>query len=404
MSSINRIPEAELPLTHTKSPEIQAAPEVKIMNGNELIAEAALVAGCRFYAGYPITPSSEIPELLARRMPEAGGIFMQLEDEIASIIAAAGASYAGFKAMTASSGPGISLKQEGIGMACMMELPLVIVDVMRGGPSTGLPTRVSQGDYMQARWGTHGDHLIIALAPGSLLECYTETIRAFNLSEQYRTPVMILSDAILGHLSSGVTIPPLRDIKIINRSQPTVDPEDYRPYDVARFGSVPPLPDRTNFPRYRFHMTGLNKDATGFPTENPAAVLADEKRMIHKILDAIQAIESFEYYQMDDAELAIIAYGSNANTVRVAIKEARAQGMKVGMFRPITVWPFPEKQVQELASRFKHIIVSEINLGQMVLEVQRSVAGRSEIHTVLQASGIPIRPQQILEKIREVII
>lgn len=402
MSSINLTPEVELSPARTMTPEFQSTSEVKIMNGNELIAEAALAAGCRFYAGYPITPSSEIPELLARRMPEVGGIFMQLEDEIASIIAAAGASYAGFKAMTASSGPGISLKQEGIGMACMMELPLVIVNVMRGGPSTGLPTRASQSDYMQARWGTHGDHMIIALAPGSLLESYTETIRAFNLAEQYRTPVMILSDAILGHLSSGVTIPPLSDFKIIDRPQPTVEPADYRPYDVARFGAVPPLPNRTNFPRYRFHMTGLNKDAAGFPTENPAAILADEKRMISKILDAISAIESFEYYQMDDAELAIIAYGSNANAARVAIKEARAQGIKVGMFRPVTVWPFPEKQVRELGERYKHIIVSEMNLGQMVLEVQRAVGGRSEIHTVLQASGIPIRPQQILEKIREV--
>ncbi|MGC9259658.1 MAG: 2-oxoacid:acceptor oxidoreductase subunit alpha [Phycisphaerae bacterium] len=402
MSSINLMPEVKLSPAGSTVPEVSAAPAVKIMNGNELIAEAALAAGCRFYAGYPITPSSEIPELLARRMPEVGGVFMQMEDEIASIIAAAGASYAGFKAMTASSGPGISLKQEGIGMACMMELPLVIVNVMRGGPSTGLPTRASQSDYMQARWGTHGDHMIIALAPGSLLECYTETIRAFNLAEQYRTPVMILSDAILGHLSSGVTIPPLSEFKIIDRPQPTVDPGDYRPYDVARFGVVPPLPNRANFPRYRFHMTGLNKDATGFPTENPTAVQADEKRMISKILDASSAIESFEYYQMDDAELAIIAYGSNANTVRVAIKEARARGIKVGMFRPLTVWPFPEKQVRELGERYKHIIVSEVNLGQMVLEVQRALAGRSDIHTVLQASGIPIRPQQILEKIREV--
>lgn len=404
MSDVTPVPEIKASSDRITAPEA-AMPSsgVKIMNGNELIAEAALAAGCRFYAGYPITPSSEIPELLARRMPEVGGIFMQMEDEIASIIAAAGASYAGFKAMTASSGPGISLKQEGIGMACMMELPLVIVNVMRGGPSTGLPTRAAQSDYMQARWGTHGDHMIIAVAPGSLLESYTETIRAFNLAEQYRTPVIILSDAILGHLSSGVTIPPISDFTIIDRPQPAVDPADYRPYDTARFGAVPPLPNRANFPRYRFHMTGLNKDATGFPTENPASVLADEKRMIDKILDAVSAIESFEYYQMDDAELAIIAYGSNANTVRVAIKEARLQGIKAGMFRPITVWPFPEKQVRGLGERFKHIIVTEVNLGQMVLEVQRAVAARTQIHTVLQASGIPIRPQQILAKIREVI-
>ncbi len=376
--------------------------DVQIMNGNQLIAEAALVAGCRFYAGYPITPSSEIPELLARRMPEVGGIFMQLEDEIASIVAAAAASYAGYKSMTASSGPGISLKQEGIGMACMMELPLVIVDVMRGGPSTGLPTRASQSDYMQTRWGTHGDHMIIAVAPGTLLECYTETIRAFNMAERYRTPVIILSDATLAHLSSGVTLPPRSALEIVERQQPTVDPANYRPYETSPTNPVPPLPNRENFPRYRFHMTGLNKDATGFPTENPASVQADENRMINKIMDYTGAIESFEHYQLDDAQVAVIAYGSNANAARVAIKEARSQGLKVGMFRPITVWPFPFQQVMELGRKFKHIIVSELNLGQMIHEVQRALQGRSELHGVLQAAGTPIRPQQILQKIREV--
>ncbi len=376
--------------------------DVQIMNGNQVIAEAALAVGCRFYAGYPITPSSEIPEILARRMPEVGGIFMQLEDEIASIVAAAAASYAGYKSMTASSGPGISLKQEGIGMACMMELPLVIVNVMRGGPSTGLPTRASQGDYMQARWGTHGDHMIIAVAPGTLLESYTETIRAFNLAERYRTPVMILSDAGLAHLTSGVTLPPRSQIEIVERAQPTVEPAQYRPYEVSAQHPVPPLPNRENFPRYRFHMTGLNKDATGFPTENPTGVLADENRMINKIMDATAEIESFEHYQLEDAQVAVIAYGTNANAARVAVKEARAQGLKVGMFRPITVWPFPCQQVAELGQRLKHIIVSEMNLGQMIYEVQRALQGRSELHSVLQAAGIPIRPQQILQKIRTV--
>ena len=375
-------------------------PDVTIASGNELVAEAALVAGCRFYAGYPITPSSEIPERLSKRLPELGGVFMQFEDEIASVIAALGASYAGYKAMTASSGPGISLKQEGIGLACMMELPLVIVNVMRGGPSTGLPTRVSQADYMQARWGTHGDHLIITVAPATLLECYTETIRAFNLAEKYRTPVFILSDATLSHLHGRVELPAAASLEIIERRQPSVAPADYYPYDVDRFGSIPPLPNRDNFPRYRFHMTGLNKDKGGFPTENPTIVNADEKRMVAKIMDDRKAIDSCEYYRLDDAQIAVVAYGSNATAARVAVDDARQRGIKAGLFRPITVWPFPEAQVRELAGRFPKILVTEMNLGQMVYEVERAARGQAEIITVLQAAGTPIRPAQILQQIQ----
>ncbi len=376
--------------------------KAQIMNGNQLVAEAALLAGCRFYAGYPITPSSEIPEHLSKRMPEVGGVFMQFEDEIASILACVGASYAGYKAMTASSGPGISLKQEGVGLACMMELPLVIVNVMRGGPSTGLPTRVSQADVMQARWGTHGDHMVIAIAPETLLETYLETIRAFNLAEKYRTPVYVLTDAVLAHLNGRVELPDPSEIEIINRTQPSVPPEEYNPYDVERFGIIPPLPNAENFPKYRFHMTGLNKDKTGFPTVDPKLVEADEERMIKKITDNVKDIEKFEYYKMDDAEIAIFAYGTNAAAARVAVDEARSSGIKVGMFRAITLWPFPEKQVAELGKTFDKLIVTEINLGQMLYEVDRAVKNNAEIHTVLQAAGIPIRPQQILDKIKEV--
>ncbi len=376
--------------------------KAQIMNGNELISEAALVAGCRFYSGYPITPSSEIPEHLSKRMPEVGGVFIQFEDEIASAMAAVGASYAGYKSMTASSGPGISLKQEAIGLACMMELPLVVVNVMRGGPSTGLPTRVSQADVMQARWGTHGDHMIIAVAPETLLETYTETIRAFNMAEKYRTPVYILTDAVLAHLNGRVELPDPSELEIIDRTQPSVSPEEFNPYDVEKFGVVPPLPNKENFPKYRFHMTGLNKDKTGFPTVNKEAVEADEERMITKITDNIKDIESFEYYKMDDADLVVFAYGTNAAAARVAIDEARESGIKVGMFRPITLWPFPEKQVAELGKTFNKTIVTEINLGQMLYEVERVTQGNTEISTVLQASGVPIRPQQILDKIKEV--
>ncbi len=377
--------------------------KAQIMNGNELVSEAAIAAGCRFYAGYPITPSSEIPEHLSKRMPEVGGVFVQFEDEIASCMAAVGASYAGYKSMTASSGPGISLKQEAIGLACMMELPLVVVNVMRGGPSTGLPTRVSQADLMQARWGTHGDHMIIAVAPETLLETYTETIRAFNMAEKYRTPVYVLTDAVLAHLNGRVELPDPSTLEIIDRTQPSVPPEEYNPYDVERFGEVPPLPNKENFHNYRFHMTGLNKDKTGFPTVNKEAVEADEERMIRKITGNIKDIESFEYYKMDDAQLAIFAYGTNAAAARVAVDEAREAGIKAGMFRPITVWPFPEKQVAEIGKNFDKMIVTEINLGQMLYEVERATKGSIEISTVLQAAGVPIRPQQILDKMKEVL-
>ncbi len=376
--------------------------KAEIMNGNELVSEAAIAAGCRFYSGYPITPSSEIPEHLSKRMPEVGGVFIQYEDEIASAMAAVGASYAGYKSMTASSGPGISLKQEAIGLACMMELPLVVVNVMRGGPSTGLPTRVSQADVMQARWGTHGDHMIIAVAPETLLETYTETIRAFNMAEKYRTPVYILTDAVLAHLNGRVELPDPSELEIIERTQPTVSPDEYNPYDVEKFGDIPPLPNAENFPKYKFHMTGLNKDKTGFPTVDVAAVEADEERMINKIMNNVKDIESFEYYKMDDADLVVFAYGTNAAAARVAIDEAREAGIKVGMFRPVTVWPFPEEQVAELGKTFNNMIVTEINLGQMLYEVERVTKGNVEISTVLQAAGVPIRPQQILDKIKEV--
>ncbi len=376
--------------------------KVEIMNGNEIVAEAAIAAGCRFYAGYPITPSSEIPEHLSKRMPEVGGIFVQFEDEIASIIAAVGASYAGYKVMTASSGPGISLKQEGVGLACMMELPVVIVNVMRGGPSTGLPTRVSQADYMQARWGTHGDHMVIGVAPSTLLETYEETIRAFGLAEKYRTPVYVFTDAVLAHLNGRIELPDISEFEIVERKQPEVPPEEYMPYDVERFGDIPPLPNKDNFRRYRFHMTGLNKDETGFPVVTPEFVEKDEERMINKIMKNVKDIEKFEYYKMDDAELVVVSFGSNANAARIAVDMARELGIKAGMFRPITVWPFPEEQMRDISKSIHRVVVSEINLGQMLEEVRKAAECGAEIFSVLQAAGIPIRPNQILEKIKEV--
>ncbi len=391
-----------------------------VANGNEMVVDGAIDAGCRFFAGYPITPSSEIAEGMAKKLPKLGGVFLQMEDEIASIECAIGGSLGGQKAITASSGPGISLKQEGLGFACMAEVPLVVVNVMRGGPSTGLPTRISQADIMQARWGTHGDHPVVALCPGSIDECYTETVRAFNIAEELRTPVYVLTDAILAHLAQKVELPDKKNITIVNRRRPTVKPEDYFPYDT-RFGDIPPMADY--FSGYRFHMTGLNHDKTGFPSIDPVLQESEEERLINKVLKRQERISTYENYKLDDAEIVVVAYGSNAFNARAAIDEARAAGIKVGLFRPITIWPFPSIPFQKVASTAKKIIVTEVNLGQIVYEIERIMLGgravteirngkmifdtrhpksSADLSTVLQANGIPIHPSQILSKIKEV--
>jgi 2-oxoglutarate ferredoxin oxidoreductase subunit alpha len=369
-----------------------AANRIVSLSGNSVVAEAAVDAGCRFFAGYPITPSSEIAADLSRIMPRVGGVFIQMEDEIASMGAIIGASLAGAKAMTATSGPGFSLKQENIGFACITEVPCVIVNVMRTGPSTGLPTLPSQGDVMQARWGTHGDHAIIALVPSTLTEVYWETVRAFNLAERYRTPVVLLLDEILGHMSERVELPDPTQLELVERSRPDqVSPEDYLPY-ANNGGLVPPMADF--FSGYRYHVTGLTHDATGFPTEDPDIAQALVERLAAKISENLDDILKYEESHLEDAQIAVLAYGSVARSVQVAIAEARAAGIKVGLFRPITLWPFPRAQVADLARRVKGILVPELNMGQIVGEVER-VAGLTPVVPLNKANGQPIAPVEI---------
>ncbi len=373
--------------------------DIVFWGGNEVIAEAAIAAGCRFYAGYPITPSSEIAAVMAERLPEVGGVFIQMEDEIASMGAIIGASLSGKKSMTATSGPGFSLKMENIGYACMAEVPCVIINVMRGGPSTGLPTALAQADVMQARWGTHGDHPTIALAPAYHREIYLNTIKCFNYAEKYRIPTMLLIDEVLGHMSEGIRMPEASEYEIFERIKPSVPPEKYFPYDSS-FGDVPPMANY--FEGYRFHVTGLNHNKTGFPTTNPEICQQEEKRMIRKVMKDAEILADYEEYRLEDAEFAIFAFGSTARGARVAVDEARKQGIKVGLMRAITLWPFPDRPVHELAARVKAFIVPEVNLGQIILEVERAAHRDMPIVGVNRVGGVPIPPHEILDKIKEV--
>jgi len=374
--------------------------KTEFIQGNHALAQGALYAGCRFFAGYPITPSSEIAEFLAQQMPLNGGTFIQMEDEIAAMAAILGGSLTGAKALTATSGPGFSLKQENLGYGYLCEIPCVVVNIMRGGPSTGLPTAPSQSDIMAARWGTHGDHPCIALAPASIKEMFFETVRAFNLAEQFRMPIIILSDEIIGHMRERLVFPEEGELEIVERKKPTVPPEDYNPYDT-QFGDIPPLASFGS--GYRFHITGLNHDYTGFPTNEPKLVSDDEIRLMRKVDGNLKDIEKWESYKLDDADMAIVAIGSTARCARMVINQLREQGLKIGLFRPITLWPFPEKQIKELAGQVKFIMVPEMNLGQMILEVERVIAGKCDLHGLHSVSGEPIHPNMMLEKIKEVL-
>ncbi len=372
--------------------------KVQLLQGNEACAEAALAAGCRFFAGYPISPSSEIAEHMSVRLPQVGGRFIQMEDEIAAMGAILGAAMTGAKVMTATSGPGYSLKQENIGYAVMAEIPCVIVDVMRGGPSTGLPTSPAQSDVMQARWGTHGDHPAVALAPASVREVYDETIRAFNIAERFRMPVSLLIDEIIAHMRERVEVPDRSDITLWERPRPTVPPDQYLPFGETPSG-VPPM---ANFGEgYRYHVTGLYHDPRGLPKDSPDVVDATMRRLMRKIELGTADILKHEAVLLDDADLGIVAYGSSARSAKAAIRLARAQGIRVGLLRPLTIWPFCEGPVADLSKRVRHIIVPEMNLGQLVLEVERVVGGRCPVHRVNRVTGEPIPPEQILEKIKE---
>lgn len=379
------------------------AKKVALLQGNTACAMGAVYAGCTFFGGYPITPSTEVAEVMSEELPKIGGKFIQMEDEIAAMASVIGASLAGSKALTATSGPGVSLKQELIGYACIAETPCVIVNVMRGGPSTGMPTGPGQSDVMQARWGTHGDHAAIALAPASCQEIFSETVRAFNLAEKYRMPVQVLFDEIVGHMRERIVFPEPGELEVIDRAAPTCAPEDYKPYDAKSGTDVPPLAAFGS--DYRFHVTGLNKAADGFPTTKASLVDFEERRQIDKVEcpEARADIELNEEYLCDDADIVILAYGSSARSARYAVNELRAEGVKAGLFRPITLWPFPEKRVIELGKQAKAIIVPEMNLGQMIFEVERLVKNDCKLAGVNRVDGDPLTPGEIMAQVKEVL-
>ncbi len=366
------------------------------MTGNDACALAAVAAGCRFFAGYPITPSSEVAEVLSGQLPKVGGKFIQMEDEIGAMGAIIGASLVGAKSLTATSGPGFSLKQENIGYAALAEVPCVIVNVMRGGPSTGLPTLPSQSDVMQARWGTHGDHPIIALTPCSVREIYDLTVHAFNLAETYRTPVIILFDEILGHVNEKVTLPEASEIKVVDRTSPESVGDDYMPYEHVE-SDIPPF---ISFGEgHRFHVTGLVHDETGFPTNITPQIEKHLARLNRKIDRYKDDIIDVEEYMLDDAEVGIFAYGSVARSAKQAIRWAREKGVKAGLLRPKVLWPFPEPQVVKMGKQCKKLIVAEMNLGQMAHEVEWATGRKGDVLRVNRIDGDPIHPKQILDQI-----
>lgn len=367
-----------------------------LMQGNQACAEGALAAGARFFAGYPITPSTEVAELLARKLPQAGGTFIQMEDEIAGMAAIIGAALTGTKALTATSGPGFSLKQELIGYASMAEIPCVIVNVQRVGPSTGQPTSPAQADIMQARWGSHGDRGVIALCPASVQECFSITVEAFNLAEKYRTPVVILMDEIVGHMREKFVEPDLKTLVIFERKKPSVPPDQFLAYKPDPDG-VPPMPAYGD--GYRFHVTGLAHDYSGFPSGSNETSYELIARLHSKIENHLDDIVKYEEVNLADAEIAVVAFGGTARSAYDAIEMARGQGIKAGLFRPITIWPAPEKQLQELADKVKTIIVAELNHGQYVQEVSRIVAGKTNIVSLPKWNNDPITPKELLDTI-----
>jgi 2-oxoglutarate ferredoxin oxidoreductase subunit alpha len=366
------------------------------MQGNQACAEGALAAGCTFFAGYPITPATEIAEIMARRLPQTGGKFIQMEDEIASIAAIIGGSVGGAKSMTATSGPGFSLMQENIGYAAMAEIPCVIVDVQRAGPSTGLPTRPAQGDVMQARWGTHGDHPAIALCPSTVREVFDLTVRAFNLAERYRTPVILLMDAMIGHMRERVELPPADQVEVWDRSSTEVPPEWYKAYENEP-ADVPPL---ASFGEgYRYHITGLFHDELGYPTERLDEIQQWLDRVFGKIERGISEIVDYQVdAHLDRAEVIVIAYGATARSALRAVKLARARGSRVSLIKLRTLWPFPEELIESAAERLHCVIVPEMNLGQLALEVER-IVGRRKVVRINCANGQLIDPDEILQAI-----
>lgn len=373
---------------------------IKLLQGNEACVHGAIYAGMNFFAGYPITPSTEIAEVSSELLPKNKGKFIQMEDEIAGMATTIGAAVAGAKAMTATSGPGFSLKQENIGYACITEIPCVIVNVQRHGPSTGLPTSPGQGDYMQAKWGTHGDHPVIALSPTTVREVFELTVKAFNFSEKYRTPVILLMDEVVGHLREKIEIPEAGELEIVPRKLPKVAPSEYKAYEFTE-DLVPPM---ANFGSgYRYNITGLVHDETGFPTNSTkeAAKLLD--RLMAKINNNLDDILIYEEGFAQEAETLFIAFGGIVRSVKEAVAILREQGHNVGYFAPKTVWPFPEQRLQEISKNKKNIFVAEMNLGQMIEPVKLAVEDKNIVKGINKANGEIISPEEIIESFMEVV-
>lgn len=368
------------------------------ITGDVACAEGALAAGCRFFGGYPITPATEIAEHMALRLPHVGGTYIQMEDEIAAMASILGASWTGVKSMTSTSGPGFSLMMENIGLGICTETPCVIVNVQRSGPSTGLPTQCAQGDMMQARWGSHGHYEIIALAPSSPQEIFYQTITAFNLSETYRIPVLIMTDEIVGHMSEKVVIPKAKEIQVVSRPRPKGRKDRFKLFEPGPNG-VAPMPSIGE--GYAMHVTGLTHDERGYPDMSVDAQKEMMDRLVGKIRNNLDAIIQTEGYLLEDAEYVIVSYGISARTSFAAVDEARRQGIKAGLLRLITIWPFPEAQIRRLAERVKGFVTVEINMGQIHLEVERCSGGRVPAVLAGHPGGTIIPPEEVVEKLKE---
>jgi len=364
------------------------------MLGDQACAEGALYAGCRFFAGYPITPATEIAERMAERLPEIGGQYIQMEDEIGSIAAVLGASVAGARAMTATSGPGFSLMQENLGLGFMMEVPCVVVDVQRGGPSTGLPTSVGQQDMMQARFGSHGDYAAIAYAPSSPQEAFEQTIAAFSTAEQLRTPVLVMMDEVVGHMRERVVIPEEGKRSVIPRQLPSVPSSEYRPYRVGE-RLVPEMALAGG--GYSVRMTGLTHDESGRAVTDAQTQATLLPRLLRKVLENREVYEQYELRQVNDAEVLVVAYGITGRSATGAVELARSRGIRAGLFRPRTVWPFPAEALLQAARKARRVVVAEINMGQVALEVERLLEGKCPVVRVTSPGGSVITPEEILE-------
>ncbi|MGB2770050.1 MAG: 2-oxoacid:acceptor oxidoreductase subunit alpha [Candidatus Zixiibacteriota bacterium] len=370
------------------------------LDGDHACSEGAIAAGCRFLGGYPITPSTEVAERISERFPEVGGIFIQMEDEMGSMAAVVGATWGGVKALTVTSGPGFSLMQENIGLAVMLETPCVVINVQRGGPSTGLPTLPGQADMMQARWGSHGDYEIIAVSPNSPQDCFEQVIKAVNLSEKYRVPVMVMTDECVGHMTEKVVIPPADEIELYPRRYTKLPPEEYLPFKAGK-DMIPEMVKAGD--GYKIHVTGLTHDEKGYPVMNWEVQEKLVRRLVEKIRLHADELEDIEETQMEDAEVVIFSYGISSRVCIPALQKARGEGLKVGLLRPIICWPFPEKKIRELAGKVKAIVVVEMNYGQLFYEVERCACGKSKVSLVPHGGGWVHDPEDIYNAIKEAV-